>query len=324
MDMLQSYISQPALCSAQPDPGPAYISATGVALGAALIVVNAIVSFMLELDLHWQLLIAAIRCVVQLLVLGYILVPIFTAGLWWLVLLYSCFMLLVGCWEAVSRPSYTYMGMLCHALVSVGSAAAVFLSYGLLLIIRTKPWWQAQYFIPVLGMLLGNCISGVSVGLSTVLEELTTGKDRVELLLAFGASRWEATKQLVQRAVKLACTPILNQMNVVGIVSIPGMMTGQILAGSDPSQAARYQMIVMFLIAATTAVGSVASVLFATFNIVDTKHRIRSDRLKKKDKRNGWAKKMGDDMQRVCKHFEAGLKKMPADNAATKSLLAHP
>ena len=63
------------------------------------------------------------------------------------------------------------------------------------------------------------------------------GRDRIELKLAIGASRWEATQETLQRATRVALTPILNQMNVVGIVSIPGMMTGQILSGSDPSQA---------------------------------------------------------------------------------------
>jgi len=62
------------------------------------------------------------------------------------------------------------------------------------------------------------------------------GRDRIELKLAIGASRWEATQETLQRAVRVALTPILNQMNVVGIVSIPGMMTGQILSGADPSQ----------------------------------------------------------------------------------------
>jgi putative ABC transport system permease protein len=63
-----------------------------------------------------------------------------------------------------------------------------------------------------------------------------TGRDRVELLLSIGASRWEATREPISKSVRIACMPILNQMNVVGIVSIPGMMTGQILSGSDPSQ----------------------------------------------------------------------------------------
>ena len=62
------------------------------------------------------------------------------------------------------------------------------------------------------------------------------GKDRVELLLSIGASRWEATREAISRSVRVATMPIINQMNVVGLVSIPGMMTGQILSGSDPAQ----------------------------------------------------------------------------------------
>jgi putative ABC transport system permease protein len=65
------------------------------------------------------------------------------------------------------------------------------------------------------------------------------GKDKVETLLALGASRFEATSSLIQRAVRVAMTPLLNQMSVMGLVAIPGMMTGQILAGADPAQAAR-------------------------------------------------------------------------------------
>lgn len=156
-----------------------------------------------------------------------------------------------------------------HITGCIGAAAALFLCYTLLLVVRTEPWWEAQYFIPILGMLLGNAVSGASVGLTTLLEEFASGwslrrqytvasqifaiflcrmesmlfdmlilvgKDRVELLLAIGGSRWEATREAVSRSVRVACMPIINQMNVVGIVSIPGMMTGQILSGSDPSQ----------------------------------------------------------------------------------------
>lgn len=71
--------------------------------------------------------------------------------------------------------------------------------------------------------------------LSTQILSFAAGKDRVEYLLSLGATRWEATKALMQRCVRTALTPIVNQLNVVGIVSIPGMMTGQILGGSDPS-----------------------------------------------------------------------------------------
>lgn len=75
------------------------------------------------------------------------------------------------------------------------------------------------------------------------------GKDRIEQLLALGATRWEATQASIQRCVRMALTPILNQMNVVGIVSIPGMMTGQILSGSDPSQVRLIFLLCLMLLA---------------------------------------------------------------------------
>ncbi|KAK9834244.1 hypothetical protein WJX84_004891 [Apatococcus fuscideae] len=209
----------------------------------------------------------------------------------------------------------------------LGSSAAVFLVYSMLIIIQIHPWYQPQYFIPVLGMLLGNAISGISVGLSTVLEELSSGRERMELLLALGAGRMEATIEVIQRAARVALTPILNQMSVVGLVSIPGMMTGQILSGSHPSQAARYQMIVMFAIAATTATSSVSVITLATFWIVDDRHRIRNDRLLKKKKGTGplsWiiehaANVIRDTWQRLCGVFRR--RGHPAQGSATSEPL---
>lgn len=91
-------------------------------------------------------------------------------------------------------------------------------------------------------MLLGNATSGVSLGLSNIIDALTTQRAQVETMLALGATRWEATQAHVHRAIITAMTPVLNQMSVVGVVSIPGMMTGQILGGQAPMQAARYQV----------------------------------------------------------------------------------
>lgn len=90
-------------------------------------------------------------------------------------------------------------------------------------------------------MLLGNATSGVAVALSSILSGLKDGAAVVEARLALGATRWEATNELLRRSVNMGLTPVLNQMSIIGLVSIPGMMTGQILSGSPPSTAARYQ-----------------------------------------------------------------------------------
>ncbi|KAK9818197.1 hypothetical protein WJX72_008661 [[Myrmecia] bisecta] len=259
--------------------GPISLSYISVLLAAALVAVNILISIKLSLGLHRKLAVATVRAIVQLTILGYILAPIFSYNHWWLVLLYSALMLVISAAEAVSRPSAAYQGMFVHVLASIGASSTLVLCYGLLLVIQIHPWYEAQYFIPTLGMLLGNTITGISVGLTTVLDELTAGKDQVELLLSIGASRMEATKSVVQKAVNIALTPNLNAMSVIGLVSIPGMMTGQILGGTSPSQAARYQMVIIFLITASGALSSVAAIFAALLSTVDRSHRVRTERL---------------------------------------------
>lgn len=135
-------------------------------------------------------------------------------------------MLCVAAIESVSRPKQTYDGMLLHVLGVLGVVAGPVITYGLVFAVGVEPWYDAQYLIPMLGMLLGNACSGVAVGLSSVLDELSAGKDKIEMMLALGATRLEATHLVIKQAARMAFTPILNSMNVVGIVSIPGMMTG--------------------------------------------------------------------------------------------------
>lgn len=196
----------------------AYISVFAVAAAGALILADAAISLLLGLGLHWQLVGGAARCVGQLTVLGALLGPIFRSKVPPLVAAYAAFMFVVGSSEAASRPAYTYCGMTKHVVGSLGTAATAFLGYSLAVAVRPQPWWDPQYSISTLGLMLGNAISGVAVGLGALLEDFAANGDRIELLLCLGASRWEATRGAVARAVRLALTPLLNQLNVVGLV----------------------------------------------------------------------------------------------------------
>ncbi|KXZ55582.1 hypothetical protein GPECTOR_2g1131 [Gonium pectorale] len=237
------------------------LSPIAVALSAAVLVVNAFISLRFKLGLHVQLVVASVRMVVQLSILGYVLVPIFSYDRWWLVLLYALFMLMIASLEAVQRPGHTFQGMLANTALAMASSSGLLLTYVVLVVLALRPVWDAQYTIPLLGMLLGNATSAVSVGLSTLLEDLAANKAVVEHLLALGANRYEATDAAVRRALKA------------------GMMTGQILAGGDPAQAARYQMVIMFVIGAATCLASVISVYLAVLHLMDATHTFRPDRL---------------------------------------------
>lgn len=270
--------------SESPAAGPVDLSIQDLVYAALPLLCVTLVSAKMQLDLHSKIAIAMIRCAGQLSVLGWILVPIFNANVWWMTLAYSTGMVLIASAEAASRPQYTYSGAFFTTFIILGLVGSSIISFALFWVIGIEPWYDPQYLIPMLGMLLGNSCSTVSVGLSSILNEFASHKDSIELLLSFGATRMEATRDVFHRSIQLAMTPLLNSMTVVGIVSIPGMMTGQILGGSDPSVAARYQIVIFFLIGASASVSAMLTILIAVLSVFDSCHRVaRPPR-----KRLGW------------------------------------
>jgi putative ABC transport system permease protein len=124
------------------------------------------------------------------------------------------------------------------------------------LIIRAAPWYTAKIAIPIAGMILGNAVNGIALSLDRLYAEVRAKNREVEAMLCLGATPWEAVRDCVREALRAGMTPTINSLMVVGLVSIPGMMTGQILGGVDPAEAARYQIVVMLMIAAAVAIGS--------------------------------------------------------------------
>ncbi|OMH84090.1 UPF0014 membrane protein [Zancudomyces culisetae] len=120
---------------------------------------------------------------------------------------------------------------------------------------NTNPPWAAYKFIPIMGMLFGNCMVGITMGIKTALESVHSERDIIECYLSFGATRYEAMKPILIKSMRNAMIPSINNMSITGLISIPGMMTGQIIGGADVMQAAHSQQIIMFLIAATTTLG---------------------------------------------------------------------
>jgi len=141
------------------------------------------------------------------------------------------------------------------------------------------PTLIAAIVIVILGMILGNTLTGVSLAIERMTEALTARRDRVEMALALGATRWEAARGPARQAARAGMIPTLNQMAVVGVVSLPGMMTGQVLAGQPPLQAVRYQIVIMFLIAAASAMGTVAAVLLTYRRLFSADHRFNAEQL---------------------------------------------
>jgi len=262
--------------------GPIPLSAWDLAAAAALIAINGALSVWLGLGLERKLLVASLRTVVQLVALGYVLGFVFDVGQPGLVVGICLAMIVLAANASVGRSSRDYRGARPASFAALLVSAGVTTVVGTAGIVGVEPWWEPQYVIPLLGMILGNSLTGISLGLDRCLAELDEGRGRVELLLALGATRWEAAQPVAREAMRTGMIPILNTMTVVGLVTIPGMMTGQILSGTAPVEAARYQILIMFLIASATALGTAGAVLLALRSLFDDAHRLRSDRIRRR------------------------------------------
>jgi putative ABC transport system permease protein len=206
------------------------------------------------LGLEKDLLVGTIRTFAQLFLLGYVLKFVFRLDSVWLVLAVFLFMIVFAVRIIRSRIVEKQVAFFWPMLISmtISYAVVAFLITGV--VIGAKPWWKPQYFIPLAGMLIGNSMNAVAISLDRLLGELKKRRQEVEMMLCLGADYREASKDMVKNAMRAGMIPSINSMMAVGVVFIPGMMTGQILAGADPLTAIRYQILVMVMLVGCTAI----------------------------------------------------------------------
>lgn len=254
-----------------------------LALAAALILINLILSLSLRLGLAKRLGVAAFRMVAQLLLVGYVLGWVFALDnpLWVLLLVLT--MSAIAGNASVNRTRRRFPGVYWNSFVSILTASA-FVT-GLLVegIIHIHPWYDPQYVIPLLGMVLGNALTATSLALDRLMEDLVSRRSQIESLLALGATRWEAANDTLKEALRTGMIPTINSMMVLGLVSLPGMMTGQMLAGVNPTSAVRYQIVIYFTLAAGASLACMGIILLAFRILFSPEHQLRLERLRKVD-----------------------------------------
>ena len=252
-----------------------------LALAALLVVLNGGLSLALQLGLARQLAIATLRMIVQLLLVGLVLEVLFSlvSPLW--TGLAALAMLLFAGREIMARQERRLTGFWAYGLGTscMLVAATLVTMFALVVQVSPDPWYHPRYSLPLLGMVLGNTMTGISLGLHTLTTGLTRDRAAVEARLALGATRYEAVLPVSRAAMRTALMPIINSMAATGLVALPGMMTGQILAGADPVEAVKYQILVMFLIAGGTGLGATSAVMAGGHRLTDARHRLRLDRL---------------------------------------------
>ncbi|MDP6418549.1 MAG: iron export ABC transporter permease subunit FetB [Candidatus Krumholzibacteria bacterium] len=253
-----------------------------LAIASTLVLLAGLLSFSLKLRLEKRLAWAAFRSVVQLLLVGYVLESLFQINRASAVLILALFMIAIASHAALRRSSRKFSGALSLSFLALTASAMISTLAVSGAVIGIEPWYQPRYFIPLLGMVLGNGMNGISLCLDEFLSRLDEGREEVEMELAHGASRWEAALRPLREAVRRGMVPVINAMSIVGIVALPGMMTGQILAGADPLQAVKYQIVVMFMIASATGLGATFMALLAFRKLFNSRHQLLSGRIRRR------------------------------------------
>ena len=258
-----------------------HLSAIDLGLAGILVVMLALLSLRVHVDLSRQIVIAAIRTTVQLLLIGLVLKTLFeNVDLFW-VLLMASIMVLVAGREVMARQERRFSGWWGFGVGTVSmflSSFAVTL-FALLAIIGTTPWYEPQYAIPLLGMLLGNTMNGIAIAMDRLTQLAWLQRREIEAQIILGRAASLAMRKQRYEAIRAGMIPIINAMAAAGIVSLPGMMTGQILAGAPPVEAVKYQILIMFLIAVGTGLGTLTAIWAGSRRLFDNRQRLRLDRL---------------------------------------------
>lgn len=193
-----------------------------------------------------EILISSVRMTIQLVLTGYVLVYIFADPS---PLLTLVIIMLMECF-AIYTVLKRFEGRLSRKLkisiaLSMLAGPLSCLLYFLFIVVRISPWYDPQYFIPIAGMMIGNSMTGVSLGVKSLVEGMTTRRSLVEEALILGATPKVATSSIVNSTFEAAIMPTINSMLGMGIIFLPGMMTGQILSGISPATAVNYQIAIM-------------------------------------------------------------------------------
>jgi putative ABC transport system permease protein len=191
-------------------------------------------------------------------------------------------MILIAGREVAARPERRFRDASNLAL-GAGSVALATLITAILALttaIRPHPWFAPRYAVPLAGIILGNVLNAASLTLDSLLSAMDRERTAIEARLCLGHSYWQAVGGQLRTAMRRGLLPIINQMSAAGVVTLPGIMTGQILAGLDPIEAVKYQILLMFLLSGGSGLAAVSIAYLAAWRLTDGRQRLRLDRLK--------------------------------------------
>lgn len=230
-------------------------------LGLIFILIAQTASFVYHLGLNRDITVGTVRTFAQLFLMGYALTFIFQLNNLWFTLGIFAVMAISASFIVRGRVKEKQVSYMLPTFLTMFISYFVTALFVSGLIIGVTPWWEPRYFLPIGGMVIGNSMSALAIALERLFREMRQQKDLIETKLCLGADYREASSEMFKNAVTAGMIPSINAMMGVGLVFIPGMMSGQILAGADPLQAIRYQIVIMLMLVGSTAITSIIAIL---------------------------------------------------------------
>lgn len=221
------------------------------------IMITGISSLFFQLGIGKDLMLGTVRTFAQLFLVGYVLKYIFNINNPYLIIILYLWMIFWAAWTIKGRVGEKKVKIFPPTFISMAISYMIVTIIVTAVIIQVEPWYTPQYFIPLGGMIVGNSMNAICIALDRMFSDIKKGRDEIELALCLGATYQEATGEIMRNGIKAGMIPSINSLMTVGLVSLPGMMTGQILSGTDPVTAVKYQIIVMLMLVASTAIGCV-------------------------------------------------------------------
>jgi putative ABC transport system permease protein len=224
-----------------------------------------------------QMLVASLRMVLQLLAVGYLLHIVFSVNNPLLVMLILLVMMglavqVMGARAKHKMPRF-YLVVGSSIFIGCGGVTALFC----FMVVGYSPWYDPRYLIPLTGMIIGNSMNSASLAAERLAAEIKQRREEIETAICLGATARQAAETAVKSAFRAALIPTINTMAAMGIVSLPGMMTGQILSGTEPAIAVRYQIAIMCAITGSVAFTSYLILLQGYRHYFTAAHQLKDD-----------------------------------------------
>ncbi|KAK1429337.1 hypothetical protein QVD17_11545 [Tagetes erecta] len=242
------------------------------AAATAVILLAAMLSYYQKLKLEGEMIYAIVRAFIQLSVIGFVLQFIFNqTNSCWIILPYL-FMVSVAGYTAGQRAKHVPHGKyIAGASILVGTTLTMFL----LVLLNVFPF-TPQYIIPVAGMMVGNAMTVTGVTMKRLRDDIRAQMNLVETALALGATPRQATLQQVKRSLVIALSPVIDNTKTVGLISLPGAMTGLIMGGASPVEAIQLQIVVMNMLIGASTMSSIMSTYFCWPNFFTNAYQLET------------------------------------------------